>query len=236
MSLAFAPTVYSIEEYLEFERAAEERHEYLDGYIYKMAGESEDHGRICMNLAGLLHPQLRGTPCEGRIANTKVRSGPLPLSPHGSKGLFSYPDVFVVCDPIQYHDEFRDIVINPVVIFEVLSPSTEDFDRDIKFERYDRWNPALQDYLLVAQNAAKIEHYTRQPDGSWRYRVHRGLEGRGLETSFEIESIKCRLSLADVYERISFPPPPVPKLQVVPKKPPRAKRQPAAKQSRSNKK
>lgn len=232
MSLAFAPMLYTIEEYLAFERAAEERHEYLDGYIYKMAGESEEHGRSCMNLAGLTHPQLRGTTCEGRIANTKVRSGPLPLSPQSTKGLFSYPDFFVVCDPIQYHDEFRDIVINPVVIFEVLSPSTEDFDRDIKFERYDRWNPSLQDYLLVAQNAPKIKHYTRQTDGSWKYRVY-----RGPEASFVIESTNCRLSLAEVYERVTFPPPPVPKLQAVSKKPPRtAKRRPAAKQRRSKKK
>lgn len=232
MSLAFAPTLYTIEEYLTFERAAAERHEYLDGYIYKMAGESSEHADICMNLAAQIHPQLRGTPCRGRIANTKVRSGPLPLSPRSTKGLFSYPDFFVVCDPIQYHDEFRDIVINPVVIFEVLSPSTEEFDRDIKFERYDRWNPSLQDYLLLAQNAPKIEHYTRQTDGSWKYRVY-----RGLEVSFVIESINCRLSLAEVYERVSFPPPPVPKLQAVSKKPPRAaKRQAAAKQRRSKKK
>jgi Uma2 family endonuclease len=232
MALAFAPTLYTVEEYLSFERGAEERHEYLDGYIYKMAGESEEHGRICMNLAGLAHPQLRGTPCEGRIANTKVRSGPLPLSPRSSKGLFSYPDFFVVCDPIQYHDEFRDIVINPVVIFEVLSPSTEDFDRDIKFERYDRWNPSLQDYLLVAQSTPKIEHYTRQADGSWRYRVY-----RGLEMSFAIESIKCSLTLAEIYERVTFPPPPMPKLEAVPKKQPRTtKQKPAAKKSRSKKK
>jgi Uma2 family endonuclease len=190
---------------LAFERAAEEWHVYLDGYIYKMAGESEDHGRICMNLAGLTHPQLRSTPCEGRIANTKVRSGPLPLSPRSSKGLFSYPDFFVVCDPIQYHDEFRDIVINPVVIFEVLSSSTEEFDRDIKFERYDRWNPSLQDYLLVAQNVPRIKQYTRQAEDSWRYRVYRGLEMR-----FAIESIMCSLSLVDVYERVTFPPPPTP--------------------------
>jgi Uma2 family endonuclease len=144
MALAFAPTLYTVAEYLTLERKAEERHEYLDGYIYKMAGESEEHADICANLSGFLHPQLRGTPCRSRIANTKVRSGPLPLSPRSSKGLFSYPDVFVVCDPIQYHDEFRDIVINQVVIFEVLSPSTEEFDRDIKFEWYDRWNPSCR--------------------------------------------------------------------------------------------
>ena len=229
MALAFAPPLYTVEEYLSYERAAEERHEYLDGYIYQMAGESGEHADICANLSGFLHSQLRGTSCRGRIANTKVRSGPLPLSPRSNKGLFSYPDVFVVCDPIQYHDEFRDIVINPVVIFEVLSPSTEDFDRDIKFERYDRWNPSLQDYLLVAQNVPKIEHYTHQADGSWRYRVY-----RGLEASFTIESIKCSLRLAEVYERVTSPPPPMPKLQTVPKKQPRTRKQkPAAKTSSS---
>jgi Uma2 family endonuclease len=164
LALAHTQTLFTVAEYLAFERAADERHEYLDGHIYKMMGESEEHADICANLSGLMHPQLRETPCRGRIANTKVRSGPLPLSPRSSKGLFSYPDFFVVCDPIEYHDEFRDIVINPIVIFEVLSPSTEEFDRDIKFERYDKWNPSLQDYLLIAQNTAKVEHYTRQSD------------------------------------------------------------------------
>lgn len=227
MSLAFAPPLYTIEEYLKRERAAEERHEYLDGSIYQMAGESGAHADICANLSASLHAQLRNTACRGRIANTKVRSGPAPFSPRSSKGLFSYPDFLVVCDPIQYHDEFRDIVTNPVVIFEVLSPSTEEFDRDIKFERYDRWNPSLQDYLLVAQNVPKIEHYTRQSDGSWRYRVY-----RGLTASFTIESIKCGLSLVEVYERIEFPPPPKPKLEVVTEEPPRAaKRTTAAKQA-----
>lgn len=227
MALAFARTLYTVEEYLALERAAEERHEFLDGSIYQMAGESGAHADICANLSAALHGQLRNTPCRGRIANTRVRSGPTPLSAYSSKGLFSYPDFFVVCDPIQYHDEFQDIVTNPVVIFEVLSPSTEEFDRDLKFERYDRWNPSLQDYLLVAQHVPKIEHYTRQGDGSWRYRVY-----RGLEASLTIESIECSLSLADVYERIEFPPPPTPKLQVITETSPRTtKRQTTAKQT-----
>lgn len=231
LALAVEEQFYTVEEYLAFERGSEERHEYLDGYLYKMAGESGEHADICMSLAGYTHPQLLGTLCRGRIANTKVRSGPLPLSPHSRKGLFSYPDFFVVCDPVKYHDEFRDIVTNPVVIFEVLSPSTEVFDRDLKFARYDRWNPSLMDYLLVAQDAPKIEHYTRQPNGGWHYRVY-----RGLETSFEIESIKCRLSLAEVYERVTFPPLSVPKLRLVPKRKPRATKQTAATTSRSKKK
>ena len=223
MGLALAQSLYTIADYLLLERAAEERHKYLDGYVYKMAGESEKHGRICMNLAGLLHPQLRGTPCEGRVASTKVRSGPLPLSPQCSKGLLSYQDFFVVCDPIKNNDKYRDIVINPVVNCEVLSPPTVEFDCGTKFQRYDHWNPSLQDYLLEAESAPKIEHYTSQADSRQRYRVC-----RRLETCFAIESINCRLSPAEVYERPSFPPPPMPKLQVVPNKSSRAAKRPTA--------
>jgi Uma2 family endonuclease len=231
LALAVEEQLYSVAEYLALERAATEaRYEYLDGHIIEMSGESEQHADICSNLSGLAHPQLRNTRCRGRIANTKVRSGPLPLSPRSVKGLFSYPDYFVVCDPIEYYDEFRDIVTNPVVIFEVLSPSTAVFDRDLKFERYDRWNPSLMDYLLVAQDAPKIEHYTRQPKGGWHYCVY-----RGLETEFEIESVNCRLSLAEIYERVTFPPLAIPTLRLVPKRKPRAIKT-AAKTSRSKKK
>jgi Uma2 family endonuclease len=222
MSLPPSEILYTVEEYLEMERAAAERHEYFDGYVYAMAGKSEPHGDICMNLSGLLHPQLRGTPCRGRIANTKVLSGPAPLSARSRKGLFSYPDFFVVCGEVQYLDKHQDVVTNPKVIFEVLSDSTEEFDRDLKFQRYDQWNPTLQDYLLISQSTPKIEHFTRQADGSWKYRVY-----RGLKASFVIESINCRLRLADLYERVVFPPSKA-QLAALPKPPKRAAtRQPA---------
>lgn len=206
MSLPLSETLYTVDEYLQMERASDERHEYFDGYVYAMAGESDAHGDICMNLSWSIGLQLRGTDCRGRIANTKVLSGPTPLLPRSRKGMFSYPDFFVIGGKVEHHDAHEDVVTNPKVIFEVLSDSTEEFDRDLKFQRYDQWNPTLQDYLLISQTTPKIEHFTRQADGSWKYRVY-----RGLKASLVIESINCRLRLADLYERVVFP---APKIQL----------------------
>lgn len=193
--------LYTEEEYLALERGTDERHEYIDGYIYAMAGESEEHGDICANLSGILVPQLRDTSCRARIANSKVRSGPRPAVRRRPKGLYSYPDLFVICGELQYHDEYKDVIINPTAIFKVLSESTEKFDRGEKFLRYQNYNASLQDYLLVSQLSPTIEHYTRQADGSWNYRVY-----TGLRASFAIKSIKCQVALAEVYERVNFPP------------------------------
>jgi Uma2 family endonuclease len=191
--------LYSIEEYLALERASEERHEYIDGYIYAMAGESGAHGDICTNLGGILYSQLRDTNCRARAKDTKVRSGPMPIRPRSKQGLFSYPDLVVICGDPQYHDEHTDVILNPAVIIEVLSKSTESFDRGEKFHRYQAWNPTLTDYLLVSQNAPIIEHFSRQDDGSWSYKIY-----QGLDRSVTIESIGCELRLADVYDRINF--------------------------------
>jgi len=193
-----AQPLYSAEEYLEFERQAEERHEYLDGFIYAMAGESPLHADISANLVGLLHEQLRDSPCRVRTKDTKVRSGP--TQRRIMKGLFSYPDVVVICGEPQYHDEHRDVVINPRVIIEVLSESTEARDRGVKFHRYQTWSPTLTDYVLVSQQTPLIEHFERQADGSWSLRIY-----QGIEESFTIKSINCTLRLSDVYARIVFP-------------------------------
>src|SRR5205807_944775 len=135
------------DEYLERERAAEERHEYLDGQIYAMAGESPSHGIITVNLVGIFYIQLKGKPCQALTKDTKVRSGPTPLPGHSTRGLFSYPDIVVVCGEPEYHDAFRDVILNPTAIVEVLSPATEAFDRGEKFTRYQVWNPTLKDYV-----------------------------------------------------------------------------------------
>lgn len=189
------------EEYLAMERAAEERHEYIDGYVFAMAGESPEHGEICANLGWIIGPQLRGAPCRMRTANSKVRSGPKPAFTRGQKGLYSYPDLFVICGELQFHDRHKDVIVNPTVIFEVLSESTASYDRGEKFLRYQNWCPTLRDYVLISQTSPTIEHYSRQPDGSWTYRVY-----QGLEASFSIKSIKCNLKLSEVYERVKFPP------------------------------
>ena len=217
------PYLFTVEEYLAFERASDERHEYLDGVIYAMpgsaspqamvgeggplnwppsahavAGNSEEHGTICMNLSVSLGSQLRGTPCRAFSKDTKVRCGP--YRPHTREGLYAYPDLVVVCGPSQYHDQARDVLLNPTVIVEVLSPSTEAFDRGEKLHRYRAWLPTLTDYVLVAQDRPLIDHYRRQEDGTWALRA---LEG--LQAHVHLETIGCTVALADVYERIVFP-------------------------------
>jgi Uma2 family endonuclease len=200
MAQAQSQLLYTVEQYLEIERTTEERHQYLDGVIYAMAGESGEHADICMNLARLISTQLLGGPCRARSKDTKVRSGPGPKSRSTTVGLYSYPDIVVIGGGPQYHDTYRDVVVNPAVIIEVLSESTEAFDRGEKFFRYQVWNPTLTDYVLVSQSGPRLEHYARRPDGSWSYHVY-----QGLEQSLSIESIECTLRLAEVYDRIEFP-------------------------------
>jgi len=188
---------YTIEQYLVHEREADERSEFIDGEIYAMAGESGAHGDVSMNLAGILQSQLRGTNCRGRIKDTKVRSGA--LKEHFGKGMISYPDLVVICGAPEYHDKHQDIVLNPAVIIEVLSDSTAEFDRGVKFMRYRNFNPTLSNYILVWQDEPHIEHYTRQPSGDWLLR-----EYDGLDKNFRIDLINCSLNMADIYDRIEF--------------------------------
>ena len=200
MSVSQSEARYTVEEYLTLERVAEERHEYLDGQIVLMAGESPEHGDICSNLVIRLGTQLQDTNCRVRSKDTKVRSGTSSMSPKSAKGLFSYPDIVVICGEPQYYDEHRHVVINPNVIIEVLSDSTEAFDRGAKFLRYRNWNPSLTDYILVWQSEPIVEHYVRQPDGGWSMYVY-----ESIEDSVFIKSINCRLRLAEVYDRVAFP-------------------------------
>jgi Uma2 family endonuclease len=187
------------EEYLQFERDAFERHEWLDGTIYAMAGESPEPSLICSNANASLNLQLRGRPCAVYSPNMKVYSR-LP-SDVGLKGLFSYPDCTVVCGQARFHDEHRDILINPRVVIEVLSPTTERYDRGKKFLRYQQ-NSSMTDYVMIAQAYPSIEHYARQTNGSWLYSIT-----TDLTASVPLESIEFRLPLADVYDRIVFPEP-----------------------------
>jgi Uma2 family endonuclease len=200
MSVAQSEARYTVKEYLASERESEERHEYLDGQIYLMAGESPEHGDICTNLVLQLAAQLKDTPCRVRSKDTKVRSGAPSMSRKSAKGLFSYPDIVVICGEPQYYDDHRHVVINPSVIIEVLSDSTEAFDRGAKFLRYRNWNPSLTDYILVSQRDVMVEHFVRQPDDSFSSYVY-----QGLEDSAFIKSINRTLRLAEVYDRVVFP-------------------------------
>lgn len=162
---------YTIEEYLSIERRSEDRHEYVDGSIFAIAGESGAHADISTNLVAEVSVQLRGAPCRVRSKDTKAHSGPTPR-PGTTKGFFSYPDLVVICGEPLYHDEHQDVTLNPVVIIEVLSVSTEGFDRGEKFHRYQLWNPTLTDYVLVSQKAFVVEHFNRQSDGAWTYKIY----------------------------------------------------------------
>jgi Uma2 family endonuclease len=190
---------FTVDEYLAIERESTERHQYLDGQIYDMAGESAAHADIAMNLSIVLGTQLKGTPCRARSKDTKVRSGPTPEGVRTTTGLYSYPDLVVICGEPEYHDEHEDVVLNPTVIVEVLSPSTGAFDHGDKKNRYQTWNPTLTDYLLVAQDQPLVEHYHRQADRGWSFQTY-----TGLDASVTLASIQCTLRLADVYDRIRF--------------------------------
>ena len=199
MSVPLRELQFTTAEYLAAERDTDERNEYLDGYIHRMAGESPEHGTICANLGGLLFQQLRGKPCRHFTKDTKVRSGPLPERLHSTKGLYSYPDLIVVCGKLQFLDEHRDVLLNPTVIIEVSSPTTEHFDRGEKWMRYQRWLPTMSEFIIVAQNRPAIELYQRAEGNSWRYM---GISEAG---SLYIPSIECTLVLSEVYDRIEFP-------------------------------
>lgn len=200
MSLPQTRTLHTVEEYLEMERASEVRHEYLDGEIFEMSGESLSHGRISTNLVAELRRQLRGKPCDVLSKDMKVRSGWLPSPRRTMKGLFSYPDVVVVCGQPQFHDEYQDILTNPNVIIEVLSDATEKFDRGEKFRRYREQLPTLTHYVLVSQAGPYIDHFTRREGGVWVLVPVEGLEG-----TLRLDSIDCVLPLAEVYDRVEFP-------------------------------
>jgi Uma2 family endonuclease len=190
---------YTVNQYLALERAAEERHYYLDGEIIAMAGESPAHGDISVSIVASLANQLRGTPCRARTKDTKVCSGPILSAGETARGLFSYPDILVICGEPEYYDALKDVVLNPKVIVEVLSDSTEAFDRGEKFARFQSWNPSPTDYILVSQHRPQLEHFSRQADGSWTYR-----RTTGREAQVDIVSIHCTLKLADVYDRVAF--------------------------------
>ncbi|HEY7182715.1 MAG TPA: Uma2 family endonuclease [Blastocatellia bacterium] len=200
MALPKERLLYTIEQYLEMERASEERHEYLDGYVYKMAGESTEHSTINANLIAILVAQLRGKPCRTFSPNMKIRSGPFFKEQKTNKGMFSYADVSVVCGEPQFHDKFQDVLLNPIVIIEILSESTERFDRGEKFRRYLTNIPFLQDYVLVYLTLPWIQVYSRHPDG-WLM-----TDAVGLEGAIRIPSIDCHLSMSEVYDRVEFPP------------------------------
>ena len=192
--------LYTVEEYLEVDRATDERYEYIDGNIYQMAGESGAHADICSNFVGEIRAKLKGKNCRVRSKDTKVQSGALlnKLNQVG-KGIFSYPDVVVICGAPEYHDKHKDIVLNSKIIIEVLSDSTENFDRVDKFVRYRMFNLTLTDYILVSQKEPVLEHFVRQPNNTWTLNKY-----FGLDKIIPIESVGISLEMTEIYELVEF--------------------------------
>lgn len=184
-------TLSTPEDYLIFEREADTRHEFLDGEIYQMAGESLPHSRICVNLSGEVRNQLKGKRCEALSPNMKVRTS--------TASLFSYPDLTIVCGEPKFHDVKKDVLTNPQVIFEVLSPSTAEYDRTTKFQRYRMGNETLTDYILVSQDKPFVEHFFKQADGKWLYQSY-----GAIEDVLKIEIVDCELSLLEIYDRVEL--------------------------------
>jgi Uma2 family endonuclease len=180
----------SEEEYLEREACAERKHEYFHGKIYAMAGATEEHNLISVNVAGELRQQFKGRLCRAYSTNMRVLVS--------KTRLYTYPDVIAVCGEPRFTNPQRTALLNPTVIVEVLSASTESYDRGEKFDHY-RTLESLTDYLLIAQDKMRLEHYVRQPDDRWMLTVVSDPQG-----VLEIESIGCTLRLVDVYEKVEF--------------------------------
>jgi Uma2 family endonuclease len=177
-------------EYLEIERRSETKHELVDGRMVAMAGASLAHVLIVTNLVVELGNQLKNRDCTVYSTDLRVKIQ--------KSGRFTYPDVAVVCGRLELGTEQRDVLLNPRVLIEVLSESTKDYDRGEKFEQY-RSIPSFTEYLLVAQDRHHVEHYVRQKDGRWLLE-----ETDSLADSVVLESIGCRLELAEIYAKVRF--------------------------------
>jgi Uma2 family endonuclease len=178
------------EEYLAIERQAEYKSEYYKGEVFAMSGASREHNLIVGNVFAALHRQLRNRPCEVYPSDMRVKVSPT--------GLYTYPDVVVICGQPEFEDDWVDTLLNPTVIVEVLSETTEGYDRGKKFEHY-RTLDSLSDYILIAPDKYHVEHFVRQPDNRWVLS-----ETNNLHDVIHIASIECDLALEEIYEKIEI--------------------------------
>jgi Uma2 family endonuclease len=184
-------TKLSEEQYLAIERAAEFRSEFVNGEMFAMSGGTMRHSALQANILVELSPLIRGRGCRAFAADMRVRVS--------ATGMYTYPDVSVLCGRPQLADEHADTLLNPIVIFEVLSPSSEKYDRGLKFQSY-RTIESFQDYILVDQDRVRIEHYTRQGSNTWNLR-----DCQGLYEDLVVVSLGVTLSLRRIYDGVDPP-------------------------------
>ena len=180
------------EEYLAFERASETKHEFFRGEVFAMGGASRNHNRATLDTAVALVRSLDGSDCEVFSNDMRVK---VP-----STGLYTYPDIVVTCEEPTFEDNEFDTLLNPQVVIEVLSDSTEAYDRGKKFAQF-RELDSLQSYVLISQKEPRVEVFTRHESGDWMMR-----DAVGMESTIELSAINVTLQLKDVFKRVEFPP------------------------------
>lgn len=183
-------TKMSPDEFLEFERAADEKHEYRDGEVVLMSGARRAHNLIAINVGSGLHAALKNKDCETYMSDMRVY---VP-----SARLYTYPDIVVVCGDPKFIDDEFDTLTNPILLIEIFSESTESYDRGQKFQHY-RSIDSLREYVLISQQSPSIEKYVKHGDGFWMLS-----DAAGLDSSLSLETIDHHLSLAEVYDKVNF--------------------------------
>ncbi len=188
-NLAESKKYYTVAEYLALEREALDKHEYIDGEIIQMADASREHNLIGTNVSSELHQQLKGKTCEVYANDMRVRMKP---------ERYGYPDVVVICGEPQFADEEFDALLNPTVVIEVLSPSTQLRDRTEKLDTY-RKIESIKECLLMEQSKIFIEHYIKQTPNQWILRIY-----EFADETVNLESISCEIAVSDIYLQIKF--------------------------------
>ncbi|KPV51081.1 hypothetical protein SE17_23260 [Kouleothrix aurantiaca] len=181
---------YSVEEYLDLQRSGVLKHEYYRGEIFALTGSSEAHNLILTNIVMSLGTQLRKRACKVYPSDMRLK---IPKT-----GLYTYPDVSIVCGMPQFDDSKQDTLLDPIVVIEILSPSTERYDRGKKFQNYRTVN-SLQEYLLVSQDDYHIDHYTNQNNGTWLLKTY-----SGKDAVLFVKAIDCTMLLDDVYDKVDI--------------------------------
>jgi Uma2 family endonuclease len=181
----------TVSEYFAHERTALNKSEFYDGEIFAMAGASVPHNSIKENLSGEFHARLKGSSCQSFSSDQRVLVD--------RTGLYTYPDLVIVCGELQFDPLNEDTITNPQVIFEVLSDSTERYDRTTKFRMYQQI-PSLQEYILVSQHEPVCERFVRQADGTWALRAF-----VGREATLELVTVDAQVKLADIFARTVLP-------------------------------
>lgn len=181
---------YSEKDYLDFERNSQERHEYYKGEIFLMSGASYEHNVIEDNLRGILHSFLKNTHYRSFGSNLRIH---IPVN-----SLYTYPDIMIICGEPKFHDQQFDTVLNPVVLIEILSPSTANYDRGAKFDLY-REIESLKEYILIDSTTHHCVHYNRNMDNTWTLS-----ETKNVNESLSIVSVELKIPLSEIYSGVSL--------------------------------